>query len=320
MGFIISFLPSPSQNMPAQNIDGVLLSQQLRGEIAQRAAKLTAAGKQPGLAVILVGEDPASHVYVRNKVKACGDVGFHSVLEKYDADLTESVLLERIAALNADPAIHGILVQMPLPKHIDPSKVIEAIATSKDVDGYSVLSAGELVANLPGFRPCTPYGCMKLIETTGIDLRGKHAVVIGRSNTVGKPMALLLLQANATVTICHSATPDLAYHTRQADVVVAAVGRRNTLTADMVKPGAVVIDVGMNRDDAGKLCGDVDFAGVREVASHITPVPGGVGPMTITMLLMNTVESAELANGGVHSSSQECPPQATGMEPKPGVA
>lgn len=302
--------------MPAQNIDGVLLSQQLRGEIAQRAAKLTAAGRQPGLAVILVGEDPASHVYVRNKVKACGDVGFHSVLEKYDADLSEQALLDRIAALNADPSIHGILVQMPLPKHIDPSKVIEAIATSKDVDGYSVLSAGELVANLPGFRPCTPYGCMKLIETTGIDLRGKHAVVIGRSNTVGKPMALLLLQANATVTICHSATPDLAYHTRQADVVVAAVGRRNTLTADMVKPGAVVIDVGMNRDDAGKLCGDVDYAAVAEVASHITPVPGGVGPMTITMLLMNTVESAER----VHSSSQHCPSQATGMEPKPDVA
>jgi len=302
--------------MPAQNIDGVLLSQQLRADIAARAAKLSAAGKQPGLAVILVGEDPASQVYVRNKVKACGDAGFHSVLEKYEADLSEAALLDRIAALNLDPAIHGILVQMPLPKHIDPSKVIEAIATSKDVDGYSVLSAGELVANLPGFRPCTPYGCMKLIETTGVDLRGKHAVVIGRSNTVGKPMALLLLQANATVTICHSATPDLAYHTRQADVIVAAVGRRNTLTADMVKPGAIVIDVGMNRDDAGKLCGDVDFAGVSQVASHITPVPGGVGPMTITMLLMNTLESAER----VHTSGQAAPDQASGMEPKVGLA
>ena len=302
--------------MPAQNIDGVLLSQQLRADIAARAAKLSAAGKQPGLAVILVGEDPASQVYVRNKVKACGDAGFHSVLEKYEADLSEAALLERIAALNLDPAIHGILVQMPLPRHIDPSKVIEAIATSKDVDGYSVLSAGELVANLPGFRPCTPYGCMKLIETTGVDLRGKHAVVIGRSNTVGKPMALLLLQANATVTICHSATPDLAYHTRQADVIVAAVGRRNTLTADMVKPGAIVIDVGMNRDDAGKLCGDVDFAGVSQVASHITPVPGGVGPMTITMLLMNTLESAER----VHTSGQAAPDQASGMEPKVGLA
>jgi len=207
--------------------------------------------------------------------------------------MTEAELLARIDLLNHDPAIHGILVQMPLPRHIDPHKVIEAISTRKDVDGYSVLSAGELMAGLKGFRPCTPYGCMKLIESTGYDLRGKHAVVIGRSNTVGKPMALLLLQANATVTICHSGTPDLAYHTRQADVVVAAVGRRNTLTGDMVKPGAVVIDVGINRDEAGKLCGDVDFASVSEVAGWITPVPGGVGPMTITMLLANTLESAE---------------------------
>jgi methylenetetrahydrofolate dehydrogenase (NADP+)/methenyltetrahydrofolate cyclohydrolase len=279
--------------MPAQLIDGVKLSQQLRADIAQRAAALAARGRQPGLAVILVGEDPASQVYVRNKVKACGDVGFHSVLEKYEADLTEAALLARIDALNADPAIHGILVQMPLPRHINPQKVIEAIAVDKDVDGYSVMSAGELMTALPGLRPCTPYGCMKLIESTGVDLRGKHAVVIGRSNTVGKPMALLLLQANATVTICHSGTPDLGYHTRQADIVVAAVGRRNTLTGDMVKPGAIVIDVGINRDDAGKLCGDVDFDSVREVASHVTPVPGGVGPMTITMLLMNTVEAAE---------------------------
>jgi methylenetetrahydrofolate dehydrogenase (NADP+)/methenyltetrahydrofolate cyclohydrolase len=182
---------------------------------------------------------------------------------------------------------------MPLPKHIDPHKVIEAIATTKDVDGYSVLSAGELMTGLEGFLPCTPYGCMKLIESTGVNLKGKHAVVIGRSNTVGKPMGLLLLQANATVTICHSGTADLGYHTRQADIVVAATGRRNTLTADMVKPGAIVIDVGINRDENGKLCGDVDFAGIKEVASHITPVPGGVGPMTITMLLMNTIESAE---------------------------
>ena len=279
--------------MTAQLIDGVLLSQQLRADIGHRAAALSARGRQPGLAVILVGEDPASAVYVRNKVKACANVGFHSVFEKYDADLSEAALLERVKALNADPAIHGILVQMPLPRHINPHKVIEAISTAKDVDGYSVLSAGELMTGLAGFRPCTPYGCMKLIESTGVDLRGKHAVVIGRSNTVGKPMAMLLLQANATVTICHSATPDLAWHTRQADVVVVAVGRRNTLTADMVKHGAIVIDVGMNRDDNGKLCGDVDFAGVRELASYITPVPGGVGPMTITMLLMNTVEAAE---------------------------
>jgi methylenetetrahydrofolate dehydrogenase (NADP+)/methenyltetrahydrofolate cyclohydrolase len=279
--------------MSAQLINGTLLSQQLRTDIAQRAAALTAKGKQPGLAVILVGDDPASQVYVRNKVKACGDTGIHSVLEKYDSNLSEADLLKRIDTLNRDPSIHGILVQMPLPKHIDPHKVIEAISTNKDVDGYSVLSAGELMTGLPGFRPCTPYGCMKLIESTGYDLRGKHAVVIGRSNTVGKPMALLLLQANATVTICHSATPDLGYHTRQADVIVAAVGRRNTLTADMVKPGAIVVDVGMNRDDEGKLCGDVDFAGVKEVAAYITPVPGGVGPMTITMLLVNTIEAAE---------------------------
>lgn len=279
--------------MTAQIISGTQLSQQIRADIAQRAAALTAQGKQPGLAVILVGEDPASQVYVRNKVKACTDAGFHSVLEKCDASLPQSELLNKIAALNADPTIHGILVQMPLPKHIDPHKVIEAISTAKDVDGYSVLSAGELMAGLPGFRPCTPYGCMKMIESTGVDLRGKHAVVIGRSNTVGKPMALLLLQANATVTICHSGTPDLGYHTRQADVVVAAVGRRNTLRGDMIKPGAIVIDVGINQDENGKLCGDVDFAQAKEVAGYISPVPGGVGPMTITMLLANTLDSAE---------------------------
>ncbi len=279
--------------MTAQLISGTQLSQHIRADVAERAAALTAKDKQPGLAVILVGEDPASQVYVRNKIKACADTGIRSVFDKYEATLSEADLLARIAALNADPAVHGILVQMPLPKHIDPQKVIAAISTAKDVDGYSVLSAGELVAGLPGFRPCTPYGCMKLIESTGISLRGKHAVVIGRSNTVGKPMGLLLLQANATVTICHSATPDLGYHTRQADVVVAAVGRRNTVTADMVKPGAIVIDVGMNRDDAGKLCGDVDFDRVKDVAGFITPVPGGVGPMTITMLLVNTIESAE---------------------------
>jgi methylenetetrahydrofolate dehydrogenase (NADP+)/methenyltetrahydrofolate cyclohydrolase len=298
-GFIISLYPViliyTLPAMTAKLIDGTLLSQTLRADIAKRAAALTARGRQAGLAVILVGDDPASQVYVRNKVKACGDAGIHSVLEKYDATMPEAELLARIRALNDDPAIHGILVQMPLPKHIDPQKVIGTISTSKDVDGYSVQSAGELLAGLPGFRPCTPYGCMKLIESTGVDLRGKHAVVIGRSNTVGKPMALLLLQANASVTVCHSATPDLGYHTRQADVVVAAVGRRNTLTADMIKPGAVVIDVGMNRDDNGKLCGDVDFANAKEVAGYITPVPGGVGPMTITMLLVNTIESAERA-------------------------
>ena len=279
----------------AQLIDGVALSRQVRGGVTERAAALTARGRKPGLAVILVGDDPASAVYVRNKVKACEEHGVHSVLERYDAGLSEADLLRRVAALNADPSIHGILVQMPLPRHIDPHKVIESIATAKDVDGFSVHSAGSLMAGLPGLRPATPFGCMRLIQSTGVPLHGKHALVIGRSNTVGKPMALLLLQANATVTVCHSATPDLALHARQADIVVVAVGRRNTLTAGMVKPGAIVIDVGMNRDDAGKLCGDVDFAGVRDVAGWITPVPGGVGPMTITMLLVNTVQAAENA-------------------------
>jgi methylenetetrahydrofolate dehydrogenase (NADP+)/methenyltetrahydrofolate cyclohydrolase len=277
----------------AKNIDGIALSTQLRSDLAARVVALKSRQITPGLAVILVGDDPASAVYVRNKVKACADTGVHSVFEKYDSSLSEAELLTRIASLNIDPTIHGILVQMPLPKHINPHKVIEAISTAKDVDGYATLSAGELMTGQPGFRPCTPYGCMKLIETTGIDLRGKHAVVIGRSNTVGKPMAMLLLQANATVTICHSGTTDIGYYTRQADVVVAAVGKRNVLTADMVKPGAIVIDVGMNRNDDGKLCGDVDYAGVKEVAGFITPVPGGVGPMTITMLLVNTLESAE---------------------------
>ena len=278
-----------------QIIDGVALSARLRADVATRALALKARGVTPGLAVILVGEDPASAVYVRNKVKGCLDAGVHSVFEKYEATLSEADLLTRISALNVDPTVHGILVQMPLPKHINPHKVIEAISTTKDVDGYATLSAGELMTGQPGFRPCTPYGCMKLIESTGVDLRGKHAVVIGRSNTVGKPMALLLLQANATVTVCHSGTTDIGYHTRQADVIVAAVGKRNVLTADMVKPGAIVIDVGMNRNDEGKLCGDVDFAGVKAVASFITPVPGGVGPMTITMLLVNTLEAAERA-------------------------
>ena len=282
--------------MTAQILDGVALSKELRVEVAERAAALTARGRQPGLAVILVGEDPASAVYVRNKVKACADHGLHSVLEKYEATLSEAALLARIAALNADASIHGILVQMPLPRHIDPQKVIAAISTAKDVDGFSVHSAGALMTGLPGLRPATPFGCMKLIERSGINLNGKHAVVIGRSNTVGKPMALLLLQANATVTVCHSATPDLALFTRAANVVVVAVGRRHTLTAAMVKAGAVIIDVGMNRDDAGKLCGDVDFTAVREALGpqgYITPVPGGVGPMTITMLLVNTLQAAE---------------------------
>ncbi|MEG0226201.1 MAG: bifunctional methylenetetrahydrofolate dehydrogenase/methenyltetrahydrofolate cyclohydrolase FolD [Comamonas sp.] len=280
--------------MTAQLIDGNALSRQLRSEVATRAAALKARGVTPGLAVVLVGDNPASQVYVRNKVKACEEAGLHSVLEKYDASLTEAELLARVEALNNDPSIHGILVQLPLPAHIDDHKVIEAISPLKDVDGFHVASAGALMVGEVGFKACTPYGCMKMLESIGMkDLRGKHAVVIGRSNIVGKPMAMMLLAANATVTITHSGTADLGAMTRQADVVVAAVGKRNVLTADMVKPGAVVIDVGMNRNDEGKLCGDVDFAGVKEVAGYITPVPGGVGPMTITMLLVSTVEAAE---------------------------
>jgi len=240
-----------------------------------------------------VGDDPASQVYVRNKVKACEDIGMHSVLERYAASYTEAALLQRIAALNQDPSIHGILVQLPLPPHIDAHKVIEAISPAKDVDGFHIASAGALMTGMPGFWPCTPYGCMKMLESIGYELRGKHAVVIGRSNIVGKPMALMLLQKDATVTICHSRTKDLKAQTLQADVIVAAVGQPNVLTADMVKPGAVVLDVGMNRNGEGKLCGDVDFAGVRQVAGYITPVPGGVGPMTITMLLINTLQAAE---------------------------
>jgi len=277
----------------AKIIDGNALAAQTRADVARRTALLSSRGLTPGLAVVLVGENPASQVYVRNKVKACADAGLHSVLERYPASMTEAELLARIDALNVDPSIHGILVQLPVPAHIDAHKVIEAIAPAKDVDGFHVSSAGALMVGQPGFWPCTPYGCMKMLESIGYDLRGKHAVVIGRSNIVGKPMALMLLAQNATVTICHSATADLKAMTLQADVIVAAVGKRNVLTADMVKPGAVVLDVGMNRNDEGKLCGDVDYAGVSQVAGFITPVPGGVGPMTIAMLLVNTVEAAE---------------------------
>ena len=277
----------------AQIINGNTLSAQLRADVTRRTAALRARGLTPGLAVVLVGENPASQVYVRNKVKACNDSGLHSVLEQYPATMLESELLARIDTLNTDDSIHGILVQLPLPAHIDAQKVIEAISPAKDVDGFHVASAGALMVGQPGFWPCTPYGCMKMLESIGYNLRGKHAVVIGRSNIVGKPMALMLLQQNATVTICHSATADLKAMTLQADVIVAAVGKRNVLTADMVKPGAVVIDVGMNRNEEGKLCGDVDFDGVSQVAGYITPVPGGVGPMTITMLLVNTLEAAE---------------------------
>jgi len=279
--------------MTAQLIDGNALAKQIRAEVAGRTQALKARGIQPHLAVVLVGEDPASQVYVKHKVADSEQTGLQATLERYPATLSEAQLLARIRVLNDDPSVHGILVQLPLPGHMDSHKVIETISPAKDVDGFHVASAGALMVGQPGFWPCTPYGCMKMLESIGYDLKGKHAVVIGRSNIVGKPMALMLLQKNATVTICHSATKDLKAMTLQADVIVAAVGKRNVLTADMVKPGAVVLDVGMNRNDEGKLCGDVDFDGVKEVAGYITPVPGGVGPMTITMLLVNTLEAAE---------------------------
>jgi methylenetetrahydrofolate dehydrogenase (NADP+)/methenyltetrahydrofolate cyclohydrolase len=274
-------------------IDGVGVSARLRGEVSERATALRRRGVVPGLAVVLVGADPASAVYVRNKVKACEQHGLRSTLDRLPAETTEIQLLERIKELNADVSLHGILVQLPLPKHIDSQKVIEAIAAEKDVDGFHVANAGALMTGSARFKPCTPYGVMKLLEAYDIPVSGKHAVVIGRSNIVGKPMSLLLLEAGATVTICHSKTEQLAAHTKTADIVVAAVGRRNVITGSMIKPGATVIDVGMNKNDEGKLCGDVDYASVREVAAHVTPVPGGVGPMTITMLLVNTLQSAE---------------------------
>ena len=245
--------------MTASIIDGNALSALLRQQVSDKVKALQARGLTAGLAVILVGDNPASQVYVRNKVKACEQTGIHSLLEKHDDSMTEAELLARVHALNHDNSIHGILVQLPLHAHINAQKVIEAIAPEKDVDGFHVASAGALMTGLPGYWPCTPHGCMKMLEHIGYSLKGKHAVVIGRSNIVGKPMALMLLQEHATVTVCHSATPDLKAHTLQADVIVAAVGKRNILTADMVKSRAVVIDVGMNRDDAGKLCGDVDY-------------------------------------------------------------
>jgi methylenetetrahydrofolate dehydrogenase (NADP+)/methenyltetrahydrofolate cyclohydrolase len=281
--------------MTAQLIDGNALAKQVRAEVAGRTEALKARGIRPHLAILLVGEDPASQVYVKHKAADSEQTGLKATLERHPASMTEQALLARIGALNADASVHGILVQLPLPKHMDSHKVIEAISPAKDVDGFHVANAGALMVGQPGFWPCTPYGCLKMLDAIGCDLRGKHAVVIGRSNIVGKPMAMMLLGRDATVTICHSRTKDLKAITLQADVVVAAVGKRNVLTADMVKPGAVVIDVGMNRNDEGKLCGDVDFAGVKEVAGWITPVPGGVGPMTRAMLLVNTIAAAERA-------------------------
>lgn len=279
--------------MTALIIDGKQIALDTQIEIKRRVSALSARGVMPGLAVILVGDNPASHVYVSNKVKSCGAVGMHSVLEQYPADLSERQLLERIAALNSDAAIHGILVQLPLPAHINEHAVLEAISPTKDVDGFHLLNAGALMTGQPRLRACTPYGVMKMLEHSNIPMRGAHAVIVGASNIVGKPMAMMLLQAGATVTLCNSKTRDLAHHTKQADIVIAAVGRARMITGDMIRPGATVIDVGINRDEAGKLCGDVDFESVKSVAGAVSPVPGGVGPMTITMLLMNTLEAAE---------------------------
>jgi len=277
----------------SQIIDGNALAKQVRSEIAQRTAQLKSKGILPGLAVLLVGEDPASQVYVRNKVKACEEAGMHSLLERLPADLSEEQLLKRIQELNEDKSIHGILVQLPLPKHLNSHLVIESIAPEKDVDGFHVANAGALMIGDPLFRPCTPYGCMKMLESINYDIKGARAVVVGASNIVGKPMAMLLLQAGATVTICNSKTKDLTAHTKEADILVVATGKPKMITGNMVKPGAIVIDVGINRLPDGKLCGDVDFESVQQVAGAITPVPGGVGPMTITMLLLNTLEAAE---------------------------
>ena len=279
--------------MTAKRIDGVALATKIRDDVARRAALLAAQGVQPGLAVILVGENPASQVYVKNKVAACHKAGMHSVLEQHPASMTEDQLLDRVRSLNDDPLIHGILVQLPLPAHIDAHKVIETISADKDVDGFHVSNAGLLMTGKPLFRPCTPYGVMKMLESESASIRGAIAVVVGASNIVGKPMAMLLLAAGATVTICNSKTRDLGFHTRQADILVVATGKPKMITGDMIKPGAIVIDVGINRGDDGKLCGDVDFDSASQVASAITPVPGGVGPMTIAMLLVNTIEAAE---------------------------
>ena len=281
--------------MTATILDGNALGQKLRASFKQRAEELETQGMRPGLAVILVGEDPASQVYVRNKVNACAQAGFHSEKYTFPADVAPQVVFEKIAELNADRKIHGILVQLPLPKHFDADAVLDAIAPEKDVDGFRAENVGALMQGQPCFIPCTPYGAMKFFEEAGISLKGKEAVVVGRSNIVGKPMAMLLMHAGATVTVCHSQTRDLKAHCQRADILVAAVGKPKMITGNMIKPGAVVIDVGINRLPDGKLCGDVDFESAKEVAAFITPVPGGVGPMTITMLLANTLESAERA-------------------------
>ena len=284
--------------MSATLIDGRALASALRNSVRQKVAELVARGVRPCLAVILVGNDPASRIYVRNKSRASADTGALSELHEFPEHTAEAALLERIAALNADPRVHGILVQLPLPAQIRTGRVLEAVSPAKDVDGFHLQNLGALVAGRAGFVPCTPAGVMQMIAHAGVPLAGCHAVVLGRSNIVGKPMALLLLREDATVTICHSKTRDLALITRQADVLIAAVGRAKMLTGAMVKPGACVIDVGINRLADGSLAGDVDFATVKEVAGYLTPVPGGVGPMTVAMLLANTARAAERALAG----------------------
>ena len=280
--------------MTARRIDGVALARTVRADVARRAAQFTAqAGRPPGLTVVLVGEDPASQVYVRNKVRACEEAGLRSSLLREPAELSESALLALIDQLNADPAVDGILVQLPLPPQINAERVIEAISPEKDVDGFHIANAGALMIGRPLFRPCTPFGVMRMLESENIPLRGAEAVVVGASNIVGKPMAMLLLQAGATVTLCNSKTRDLASHTQRADIVVMAVGRPQLLKSSMIKAGAVVIDVGINRLPDGRLVGDVDTEDLMETASTVSPVPGGVGPMTIAMLLENTLLAAE---------------------------
>lgn len=281
----------------AVRIDGKAIAARVRGEVAEEVAALKAQGVAPGMAVVLVGNDPASAIYVNNKKKACAETGIYSEVHLLPEDTSQETLLELIRKLNADPKIHGILVQSPLPKHLDEKLVVEHIDPKKDVDAFHAYNVGRIMIGDYTFLPCTPAGVMELIRSTGVSVEGKRCVVVGRSNIVGKPMAMLLLHANGTVTVCHSRTADLASVCREADILVAAVGKAKLITAEMVKPGAVVIDVGMNRDENGKLCGDVDYAAVEPVAGYITPVPGGVGPMTIAMLLKNAVRAARLQNG-----------------------
>ncbi|WP_203361795.1 bifunctional methylenetetrahydrofolate dehydrogenase/methenyltetrahydrofolate cyclohydrolase FolD [Bacillus sp. REN10] len=287
--------------MTATIIDGKQIAKEIRQELKGEIEALKQQGITPGLAVILVGDDQASQTYVRNKDKACEEVGIHSEIYRYPADLTEAELLQKVQELNEDDNIHGILVQLPLPSHISEDKVIDAIAPEKDVDGFHPVNVGKMSIGKEAFYSCTPYGIIKMLEKENISLEGKHVVVVGRSNIVGKPAALLSLKESATVTVCHSRTKDLSSFTKQADVVIAAVGKAKFLKAEDFKPGAIVIDVGMNRDENGKLCGDVDFDSAKEVAGAITPVPGGVGPMTITMLLFNTVQSVRQKSAMVAS-------------------